>query len=85
MRRTELEKTLRSYEPMKGVSVEWPDAFTHAMCPTMYVIRGIVNVRGEPHAYELEIDGRSLQTREDVEMLVKALLSSFEKAELTAV
>lgn len=81
MRRVELEKVLRSYEPMKGVSVEWPDALTHALCPTIYVIKGIVSIQGEPHAYELEIDGRTLDTRADVEMLVKALLSSFEKAE----
>ena len=81
MRRQELEALLRSYEPMKGVEVHYPDAFTHAMSPTLVDIQGIVHVRGEPHMYELRIDLRSLGDRGDVEMLVKALLSSFEKAE----
>lgn len=81
MRRQELEKHLRSFEPMRGVSVHYPDTFTHAMAPTLVDIQGIVNVRGEPHMYELRIDLRSLEDRGDVEMLVKALLSSFEKAE----
>lgn len=81
MRRQELEKILRSYEPMKHVNVDWPHPLKHALHPTLYVINGVVNVRGEPHAYELEIDGRAFGDQSDVELLVKALLSSFEKAE----
>lgn len=81
MRRQELEKTLRSYEPMKGVEVHYPGTFKHAMMPNLVVVQGTVSIKGELHAYELEVDLLSLQTREDVEMLVKAILHSFEKAE----
>ena len=81
MRRQELESMLRSYEPMKGVSVHYPDTFKHALMPNLVNVQGIVSIKGEPHMYELEVDLLSLQTREDVEMLIKAILHSFEKAE----
>jgi 3-deoxy-D-manno-octulosonic acid (KDO) 8-phosphate synthase len=81
VRRQELEKILRSYEPLKGVAVHYPDAFKHSMMPTLVVIQGIVSIKGEHHAYELEVDLRSFEDRSDVEMLIKALLHSFEKAE----
>lgn len=81
MRRPELERVLRSFEPMKGAEVHYPGTFKHAMMPNLVEVRGIVSIKGEPHMYELEVDLLSLQTREDVEMLVKAILHSFEKAE----
>jgi 3-deoxy-D-manno-octulosonic acid (KDO) 8-phosphate synthase len=81
VRRQELEKTLRSYEPMKGVEVNFPGTFKHALMPNLVILQGIVSIKGEPHMYELEVDLLSLSTREDVELLIKALLSSFEKAE----
>jgi translation elongation factor EF-G len=81
MRRQELEKTLRSYEPMKGVEVHYPSTFKHAMMPNLVQVRGIVSIKGEPHMYELEVDLLSFRDRGDVEMLIKAMLSSFEKAE----
>lgn len=81
MRRQELEKALRSYEPMKGVEVHYPGTFKHAMMPNLVEVRGIVSIKGEPHMYELEVDLLSLNTRDDVEMLIKAILHSFEKAE----
>ena len=81
MRRQELEKILRSYEPMKGVNVHYPSTFKHAMAPNLVVVQGIVSIKGEQHMYELEVDLLSFQDRSDVEMLIKALLHSFEKAE----
>lgn len=79
--RVELEKALRAYEPLKGVVVSWPEPVKQALAPTLYVVSGIVSIKGEIRAYELEVDGRSFTSPSDVEMLVKALLHSFEKAE----
>lgn len=81
MNRKELQDVLRSYEPMKGVEVHWPGALQHSLAPNLVVVQGIVSIKGEPHMYELEIDLLSLQTRSDVELLVKSILHSFEKAE----
>ena len=81
MNRQELQEHLRSFEPMRGVEVHWPDLTKHALAPNLVVVQGIVSIKGEPHMYEIEVDLLSLKTREDVEWLVKCLLSSFEKAE----
>jgi hypothetical protein len=81
VRRQELEKTLRGFEPLKGVSVHYPDTFKHAMLPTLVCVQGLVSIKGEMHMYEMEIDLRSIQTREDVHALVSAIFTSFEKAE----
>lgn len=81
MNRQQLQEHLRSFEPMKGVEVHWPDMVKHALAPNLVTVQGIVSVKGEPHMYALDVDLLSLKTREDVEWLVKALLSSFEKAE----
>lgn len=81
MNRQELQEHLRSFEPMKGIEVHWPDLTKHALAPNLVEVRGIVSIKGEPHMYALDVDLLSLQTRADVEWLVKSLLHSFEKAE----
>lgn len=66
---------------MKGVEVHWPDTLKHAIAPNLVTVQGVVSIKGEPHMYALDVDLLALQTRKDVEWLVKCLLSSFEKAE----
>jgi len=72
---------LREYEPLKGVQVTHESAFKAAIAPYEVVVRGIVQINGEPMAYEAPINLKQFMDRRDVERLIKGLFESFERAE----
>lgn len=81
MNRAILEKTLRNYPPLKGIEVIYESDFREYVAPHLVTVRGIVSIKGELMAYEVEVDLLKLNTREALDAFVKNLMLSFEEAE----
>lgn len=81
MRREELEKFLRQFEVLRGLSVEYPEGISQYMMPYIVLIKGGVNLHGEPHVFEAEIDLRYFNSLDDCMRLAKSIYKSLEKAE----
>lgn len=81
MRRQELEKYLRSFEVLRGISVDYPEGMSKYLAPQLVLITGLVNINGTPHMFEADLNLNEFKTYDDVLRLAKALLTSFEKAE----
>lgn len=77
---SELQHLLRQFEPLKDVSVAPKEGFVGALLPNDMVLSGFVLINGELKAYEVEIDGKDLRNADDILLLVRNLLKSFEEA-----
>jgi len=83
MRRQELEKFLRQFEVLRGISVEHPEGMAKYLAPQLVVLTGIVNIKGVPHMFEADINLNEFNTSDDCMRLAKSILVSFDKAEAT--
>lgn len=81
MRRQELEKFLRQFEILRGISVEHPEGMSRYLAPQLVVLTGLVNIHGEPHMFEAEINLNDFNTHDDCMRLAKSILFAFDKAE----
>lgn len=81
MQKHDLEKHLRSFEVLRGITVEYPSEIASQIAPWIVMLRGIVNIKGDPHMFEAEINLNEFNSYDDVLRLAKAILVSFEKAE----
>jgi hypothetical protein len=76
----ELQNFLRQFEPLAGVNVRHANELRGALAPHVVVIEGAVNIHGEYHVWETEVNLTHFDTGEDLLLLVKSILQSFEKA-----
>jgi hypothetical protein len=74
----ELQKFLRRYEPLKHVMVSERSGMVYA--PSLVKVHGMINVYGEHHVFETELDLVEIGGIEDMELLAKQLLKSFAAA-----
>lgn len=52
-----------------------------ALAPHLVTVSGIVSIKGELMAYEVEVDLNQMNTRENINKFVTNLMLSFEEAE----
>lgn len=81
MRRVEVERFLRQFEPLKEVELNYESAYKEAIAPQVMTLSGCIHIYGEPLYYETEINLNDFKTGDDLIQLVKSLLLSFQKAE----
>lgn len=76
----EVEAFLRQFEPLKSVVVEEHSGVIIA--PWLVRVHGIVPIHGEVHAFETELNLNEFGSPNDLLLLAKQILKSFEAAEL---
>lgn len=81
----ELERALQaSCEPLRNVQVGYSSLARAQLLPDLVTIGGTIYINGEVKAYEADIDLRSMSCLNDLEMLIRELLKSFEVAKTKA-
>lgn len=76
----ELQKFLDQYEVLRGIQVTYESDVKQALAPQVVLLTGMVNIKGEPHLFESELNLNEFHSREDLVLLGKTLLKAFEKA-----
>lgn len=76
----EVEKFLRQFEPLQSVVVEEKSGVIIA--PWLVKLHGLVSIHGEVHAFETELNLNEFGGQQDLLLLAKQILKSFEAAEL---
>lgn len=76
----ELQNFLRQFEPLAGVNVRYANEVRQQLAPHVVMIEGAVFIEGEPHVWETEVNLTHFDSGEDLLLLVKSILQSFEKA-----
>lgn len=76
----ELQKFLDQYEVLRGIQVTYESEVKQALAPQVVLLTGMVNIGGEPHLFETELNLNEFHGREDLMLLGKTLLKAFEKA-----
>lgn len=76
----ELQAFLRQFEPLAGVIVRYENEVRQQLAPHVVVVEGAIFIEGEPHVWETEVNLTHFDTGEDLLLLVKSILQSFEKA-----
>lgn len=74
----QVEQFLRQYEPLKHVLVEEKSQVIYA--PWLVRLHGTVSIHGEIHAFETDLDLREFGGSEDLILLARQLMKSFEAA-----
>lgn len=77
----EVQSFLRQFEPLRHVEVE--ERSKILLAPWLVRLHGTVEIYGEPHHYETELDLKEFGGQEDLMKLAKALLISFAGAAQT--
>ena len=83
MKKHELERFLQQFEILRGIQVVYPEGLSSVIAPQIVLLTGLVNIHGEPHMFESEINLNDFKTHDDVMRLAKAILTAFDKAEAT--
>lgn len=78
----ELQTLLRRFEPLKGVNVGYDSPEKEAIAPHVMTVSGFVWISGEMKYYETEINTAEFRGPDDIALLVRNLLRSFEQAAL---
>lgn len=78
--KTTLEKFLNQYEVLRGIQVTYESEMKEAIAPQVVLLTGMVNIQGNPHLFETELNLNEFHTRADLELLGKTILKAFEKA-----
>jgi hypothetical protein len=74
----QVEAFLRTYEPLRHVIVEEQAQMIYA--PWLVRLHGQVSIHGELHAFETDLDLREFSGAEDLILLARQLMKSFEAA-----
>lgn len=76
----QLEAFLNQFEALRGISVTYESDLKRALAPQVVVLTGMVNIHGDPHLFEAEINLNEFQSREDLTRLAGAMLKAFDQA-----
>lgn len=74
----EVQAFLRQFEPLKEVSVDDQSSLIYA--PWLVKLSGSVQIYGEPHYFESDLDLREFGGGDDLMKLVEQLLKTFAAA-----
>ena len=74
----EVQKFLRRYETLKHVNVSEREGVVYA--PWLVKVHGTINIYGEHHVFETELDLKEMGGVEDLEFLAQQLMKSFSAA-----
>jgi hypothetical protein len=80
----ELQMLLRRFEPLRNVTVQYESPEKQAIAPHVMTICGYVLIDGEPKYYETEVNTALFTGPDDILLLVRNLLRSFEDASRAA-
>lgn len=75
-----LQDFLNQFEVLRGIEVTYESDVKEAIAPQVVMLTGMVNIHGEPHLFETELNLTEFHTREDLMLLGKTMLKAFEKA-----
>lgn len=76
----QLEAYLSQFEALRGITVTYESDLKRALAPQVVVLTGMVNIKGEPHLFEAEVNLNEFQSREDLMRLAGAMLKAFDQA-----
>ncbi len=80
----ELQALLRRFEPLKDVTVKYESPERQEIAPHVMTVCGYVLINGGPKYYETEVNTGLFTGPEDIFLLVRNLLRSFEDASQVA-
>jgi len=80
----ELQMLLRRFQPLRNVTVQYESPERQAIAPHVMTVCGYVLIDGEPKYYETEINTALFTGPDDIVLLVRNLLRSFEEASMAA-
>lgn len=75
----QLEMALRRFDFLGDVTVEWNKGEQLALDPKLATLSGVVHIHGTPKYYEVELNLKFFEDKEDILMLVQNLMHSFEQ------
>jgi hypothetical protein len=76
----QLQMFLNQFEALRGITVTYESETKRAIAPQVVLLTGMVNIKGEPHLFESEINLNEFHTREDLMLLAGSILKAFDKA-----
>lgn len=76
----ELQKFLNQSSALAGIEVAYESDLKRALAPQVVLLTGMVNIDGDPHLFETEINLTEFNSREDLLLLGSSILKAFDRA-----
>jgi hypothetical protein len=76
----ELQRFLNQSSALAGIEVAYESDLKRAIAPQVVLLTGMVNIDGDPHLFETEINLTEFNSREDLLLLGSAILKAFDRA-----
>jgi hypothetical protein len=76
----ELQRFLNQSSALAGIEVAYESDLKRAIAPQVVLLTGMVNIGGNPHLFETEINLTEFNSREDLLLLGSAILKAFDRA-----
>ena len=76
----ELQRFLGQSSALAGIQVEYENDLKKALAPQVVLLTGMVNIDGDPHLFEAEINLMEFNSREDLLLLGSSILKAFDRA-----
>lgn len=76
----QLETFLNQFDALRGICVTHDSELKGAIAPHVVTLTGMVNIQGNPHLFESEINLAEFHTRDDLMRLAGAILKAFDQA-----
>lgn len=80
LNKDELQLFLNQFEALRGITVTHESDQKRAIAPQVVLLTGMVNIKGEPHLFESEINLNEFHTGDDLMLLAGSILKAFDKA-----
>ncbi len=77
---TQLQEFLNRVEVLRGVQVGYESDLKKAIAPHVVMLSGMVNIHGNPHLFEAEVNLAEFQSHDDLMLLAKRMIQAFTKA-----
>ena len=75
-----LQSFLNQFDALRGIDVTYENDLKKAIAPQVVLLTGMVNIGGDPHLFEAEINLMEFHNRDDLMVLGKSILKAFDKA-----
>lgn len=76
----ELQRFLNQSSALAGIEVAYESDLKRTIAPQVVMLTGMVNIGGDPHLFETEINLTEFNSREDLLLLGSAILKAFDRA-----
>ena len=76
----QLQEFINRVEVLRGIQVGYESDLKKAIAPHVVMLSGMVNIDGNPHLFEAEINLAEFHSHDDLMLLAKRMIQALTKA-----